>query len=187
MGERIIGVLTLKPAVYREIADDTNATLTAGIIVAIVALFVGLAGGIVTAVTRELNTGQALLVGSISAIIQVIASMLGWTLGGFLNAFVATKLFNGDTDTGEMMRVFGFASIFQVIGVIPIIGGLIGAILSIIGNVIGIREAAEFTTGKAIGTALISGIIVLIFVFALTALVMSVVFIGIGIGIQTPQ
>ena len=53
MGEQIIGVLTLKPAVYREIADDTNATLTAGIIVAIVALFVGLAGGIVTAVTRH--------------------------------------------------------------------------------------------------------------------------------------
>jgi hypothetical protein len=52
------------------------------------------------------------------------------------------------------------------------------AILSIIGNVIGIREAAEFDTTKAILTAIIAGVIVFIVVAVLTGLFVGIALVG---------
>ena len=77
---------------------------------------------------------------------------------------VAKTFFQGKTNTGEMLRVTGFTYVFQILGVIPVVGGLVGAILSIIGNIIGVREAAEFDTTKAILTSIIAGVIAFIIV-----------------------
>ena len=43
----IMGVITLKAATYRQIADYPNATQSAGIIVAVVALITGFINGLV--------------------------------------------------------------------------------------------------------------------------------------------
>jgi hypothetical protein len=85
-------------------------------------------------------------------------------------AFVAKQL-DGKTSTSEMLRVTGYVSVFGVVSVlnifrlIPLLGCLTGLIslvvslLYLIGYMIGVREAAEFTTGKAIITAVVAVVV----------------------------
>ena len=162
MMDRLMGILTLKPAVYKEVAEDRTATTTAAIIVIGVSLVVGIING--------------LLAGSSGAIIGTIISTLiltpiSWFLNAWLLAFVAKSFFQGDTDTGEMLRVTGFAAIFRLVGVIPLIGWLIALVLGIIANIIGIREAANLDNTKAILTAIIAAVIAFVVVAILTVII----------------
>jgi hypothetical protein len=171
---RLIGVITLKAPVYREIADDTTATTEAGIIVVVVSLIVGIIGAFVGVGVPGVTTNpevSTVSIAIVAAITGLIASVLGWLVGGWVTAFVARQFFQGKTDTGEMLRVFGYTRIFSLFGIVPIIGGIIGAILGIIGNIIGIREAAEFDTTKAILTAIIAGIIVFFLVVIVAGII----------------
>ncbi len=170
MLDRIIGVVTLKAPVYRQIADDQTATSQAAIIVIIATLVRGFFQGLVT--TTSSGTVQVNVVGAIlGAIVTVIVGLIAWVFSAWVLAFVAQRL-DGKTDTSEMMRVTGFVQVFSVVAVLnilvaisPMLGcitGLIGlavGILSLIGYLIGVREAAEFTTGKAVVAAIIAAIV----------------------------
>ena len=148
---RLSGIVTFKAPVYKEVAEDKTATQSAAIIVVAVAVIAGIVGGL-------LGGGRSFVV---RALITLVSQLVGWGLGSWLLAFVAKQFFKGDTDTGEMLRVTGFTSIFNLIAIIPVLG-IIGSILQIVANVIGIREAAGFSTQNAILTAIIAGVIVFI-------------------------
>lgn len=175
--DRIMGVLTLKAPVYRQIADDQNATTTAGIIVVVVALLQGILGAaIIGALGAQLPQapGLAASLNPITfAIRTIISAILGWLIVSWVFAFVSKTFFGGKTNTGEMLRVFGYTQVFAIIGIIPCLG-IIGWILSIIGAIIGIREASEFDTTKAILTGII-GFVVLIIVGAIIGIVLAAV------------
>lgn len=187
---RIMGILTLKAPVYRQIAEDANATQPAGIIVAVIALLAGFARGLVNI---DPSTGQAMapnfVAAIIAAVLAVVFALIGWFVSAWVLAFVA-KWFGGKTNTQEMLRVTGFVEIFSIVGVLaalalitPVlacIAGLVGfvvAILKLVGYIIGVREAAEFTTGNAVITAIVAAIVnFLIVVFvggAITAVVVG--------------
>ena len=68
-----------------------------------------------------------------------------------------------------MLRVTGHTAVFQILGVIPVIG-IIGGILQAVANVIGVREAAGFDTTKAVLTVVIEFIIV----FIVTAIIAAI-------------
>ncbi|MCC7162885.1 MAG: YIP1 family protein [Anaerolineae bacterium] len=162
--DRIMGVLTLKAPVYRQIAEDSNATSTAAIIVAVVSLISGVVGAIVVS---TIGNQLPATPGGISptnpimyAIQTIVLGFIGWGVGSWVMGFVGNML-GGKTNTGEMLRVFGFASIFNLLGIIPCLG-LIGWILGIIATVIGIREAAEVSTGKAVAIGVIGFVAILI-------------------------
>ena len=98
-------------------------------------------------------------------------------MGAWALAFVAKSFFKGQTETANMLRVTGFTSVFAIVtyvlGLIPCvgaIGALIGSVLQILGNIIGIREAAGFDTTKAILTAIIAGVVVFFIVSILAAI-----------------
>jgi hypothetical protein len=162
--DRIMGVLTLKAPTYREIAEDPNATTTAGIIVVVFALI----GGILNALIGGLVGAPA---GNIlaTALYVVIAAIVGWFVVSWVMAFVAKSFFGGKTSTGEMLRVFGYANVFQILNIIPICGTIIGFVLSIIAAVIGIREASEVSTGKAIAIGIVGIIAYFIVAFIVGA------------------
>ncbi|MBI4785641.1 MAG: YIP1 family protein [Chloroflexi bacterium] len=163
MLDRLMGVITLKPAVYREIAHDQNATGQAAIIVVVMALFSGIVGAIVlAAMSSSLPPGTAIGSPVGSAIRTIITAIISWLIGAWVIAFVSKTFFGGKTDTGEMLRVFGFTQIFQVIAIVPCIGTIVALVLSLIGAVIGIREASEFDTTKAILTGIVAFVILLI-------------------------
>ncbi|MCX7840876.1 MAG: YIP1 family protein, partial [Anaerolineae bacterium] len=106
-----------------------------------------------------------------TAISTVINTIIGWLIVSAVFAFVANAL-GGKTNTGEMLRVFGYTQIFQVLNIIPCLGAIAALVLSIIGAIIGIREAAEFSTGKAVLTGVI-GLVILFIVGMVVGLILS--------------
>lgn len=170
--ERILGVITFKAPVYKEIAEDQNATTTAAIIVVVMAIF----GGVLAAIAVGL-AGAGLPAGASAgspirvAISTVINAIIGWLIGSAVFAFVANAL-GGRTNTGEMLRVFGYTQIFQVLNIIPCLGAIAALILSVIGAIIGIREAGEFSTGKAVLTGVI-GLVILFIISMVVGLILA--------------
>lgn len=174
--DRIMGVITLKAPVYRQIADDPAATKTAAIIVAIISIVRGFSEGLIK---LDPNTGlfsTDFVRGVIGAVVIGALGFIGWAVGSWILAFVA-KMLGGKTNTQEMMRVTGYVAVFGIVSVLillvaflPVLGCLVGlmsfiiGILSIIGYVIGVREAAEFSTGKAIIAAIVAAVVNLIIV-----------------------
>ncbi len=166
MLDRIMGVITLKAPVYRQIADDTTATGQAATIVIIVTLIQGFFNGLVG------QDGSVSIVGAIiGAIVTVCVGLLAWLVSAWILAAVA-KALGGKTDTGEMLRVTGYVDIFNLVAILNVavlvssalscITGLLGiviGILALIGYVIGVREAAEFDTTKAIIAAIVAALI----------------------------
>ncbi len=175
--DRIMGVLTLKAPTYREIADDPNATTPAAIIVVVVALIQAVIGAVVlNALGPSLpqTPGLASSLNPVTfAIRTVVTAIIGWFIASWVFAFVSKTFFGGKTNTSEMLRVFGFTQIFEIIGIIPCLG-IIGVILAIIGAIIGIREASEFDTTKAILTGIVGFIAILIVSFIITAILAAV-------------
>jgi len=158
MMERIVGVVTLKADVYKAIAEDPAATTEAWIIFIVVTAVTAFIGGIGSNVIWPVIVG--LIVGAIS--LFATAWVLAWVAGKF----------GGKTNMAEMLRVTGYTSVFGIIGVLNILGvispvllclttpiQLLVLVLRIIGFVIGVREAAEFTTTNAIITAVIAAIV----------------------------
>ncbi|MBI5034591.1 MAG: YIP1 family protein [Chloroflexi bacterium] len=183
MLDRIMGVVTLKAPVYRGIADDQSATSQAGIIVVIVSLISGFFSGLVSVNTQTGATSVNIVGAVISAIVGLIFGLIAWVVAAWVLQFVA-KMLGGKTDTGEMMRVTGYVQIFGLVSILNVLAlagtalscvtGLLGfvvAILSLIGYIIGVREAAEFSTGNAVITAVIAAIVNFIIIAIPTAIV----------------
>lgn len=157
--DRIIGVLKLDVPTYESIERDRNALTQALTVVAIAAVASGI-GGI-----REDGIG-GLIGGLISAIV-------GWIIFSFVAYFVGTRLIPGQNTVatpGELLRTMGFAqapgvlAIFGLLGVIgaPIV--FIGAIWGLVTAIVGLKTALEMSTGRAIATGIIAGIVSLIVV-----------------------
>jgi hypothetical protein len=166
MIDRIVRATRLDWTVFREIAEDENATKEAAIIVLIVTFLAALggAGGLLIA---RVGAGTAILGFFVDWLVNGV--LIGWIGWAILTYFVGSILFKGTSDIPEMMRVLGYASaprLLGLLGFIPCVGwifALAGWVLSLIAGIIAVREAQEFETGHAIITVVISwGIAVVI-------------------------
>ena len=101
----------------------------------------------------------------------VVSAVAGWVVWAVTTSFIGTKVFKGTTDTGEMLRVLGFAQAPRVIGLIPFLGP-VAAIWVLVASVVAIREGLEVDTPRAIGTA-IGGWLVWILLQQTTSVVLS--------------
>ena len=176
---RLIGVVTLKRAIYREIAEDPAATMQAGIIVVVVALVVGAVGYF-----SQYNTSLPGLPPTTPSLGRAIGLAIGelivWAAGAFVIAQVARYMFRANTNTNEMLRVFGYTRIFQILFILGVFSGVLaavvsiaGMVLSIIGSIIGIREAGEITTSRAVITGVFAIVLVSMLVAFFTAFVLN--------------
>jgi hypothetical protein len=193
MINQLMGVITLKAPTYRQIADDKNLTTMAAIIVVVSTLIAGFFQGLVSVAadgTSVINVGAAV----VAAIVGVIVGLIGWVIGAWVLAFVAKTFFQGKTDTGEMLRVTGYVHVFNLVGVLSILGaiatpllclvgivGFVAAILRLIGYVIGVREAAEFSTVNAIITAVIAAVVEFIIVAVIGGAILLAVAAAVGV------
>ncbi len=194
MMDRIMGVIQLKTPVYRQIADDTTATGQAAMIVVVVTLIAGFFQGLVSVDIQTGATSVSIVGAIVGAIVGLILGLIGWYVGAWILAFVA-KQFQGKTDTNEMLRVTGFVHVFNLVSVLsvltlitPLLGcitglvGVVAAILRLIGYVIGVREAGEFSTGNAIITAIIAAIVEFIIVVVIGGTILGAILLAVGIG-----
>ncbi len=160
MIERIIGVFRLDAGTFEQVEHDESAMSQAAMIVLAVAVASGI-GGLIGALIGDGNAIMA-FVGS------VIAAFVGWLVWSAAVYFVGTSFFEGQADMGEMLRVVGFAYAPQLLGIfvfIPCIGWLIslaGWVWSLAAMVVAIREGLDVDTGKAIITAIIGWVVVVV-------------------------
>lgn len=171
---RVTGILMLRVSTYREIADDPNATRPAMWIVAVISFIIGAVSGLVR--TDPNNPTQLEPFDPLSvltyALIGLAFGLIAWFVGAWVLAFVA-RWFGGKTNTKEMLRVTGFVELFALVNVLSLVTLLLPAltfvtgivlfivsILRLLGYIVGIREASEFSTGNAIVTAIFAAIVV---------------------------
>jgi len=163
MFERIMGIVTLKSPTYKAVAEDENLTQEAMMIVIVVAVLNGLVGGVLA----QMVAGGSIASGLLRSMVSIVFGLITWYVSAVLLAVVA-KAFGGKTNTNEMLRVTGYVYVFNLVSLLVVLSfiapvflcltgivGLVALVLSLIGYVIGIREAAEFSTGNAVVTALI--------------------------------
>jgi hypothetical protein len=164
---RIIGVFKLDVGTFEAIEHDPNATSQAALIVAIVALLsaFGSAFGAVFS-----NSG--FFSNFISALIW---TFLGWLVWSVISYFVGVNFFGGQATLDEMLRVIGFAYAPQMLAIIPCIGGLVGAIWSLVAGFIAVRQGLDVDDLKAFLTIVIG-----FGVYIAGSILISIVFGGIG-------
>ncbi len=153
---RIIGVFKLDPKTFEEIEHNTGLTLPAGIIVIIVALIGGLGNGLFNSL---LGGDRTFGKGFISSLIGVI---VGWLIWSVVTWFVGTRLFKGQADVGEMLRVIGFAYSPLLLSIIPCIGGVIGLIWALAAGFIAVRQGLDLDNTKSFLTIGVGAILYVI-------------------------
>jgi hypothetical protein len=150
---------------YEEVEADSGATVQALLVVVMASLSAGIGHGI-----TGLIKGGASGIGFffINLVTGAIGSLIAWFIFALLCFWLGTTLFKGpDTKSslGELLRVLGFAdspALLNLFTFIPFIGPIIPfvtMIWTIIAAVVGVRQACDFTTGRAVGTVLVAAII----------------------------
>ena len=150
MINRMVRASQLDNDVYEEVERDVDATSQAALVVAIVAVATGI--------------GRLRQDGIGGLILGIIAGFVGWVVWSAVTYWVGKTIFktpNTRVTLGEMLRTIGFArspGVLNVLGFIPVLGEIVlvvTGIWSLITGVIAIRQAMDFSTGRAIGTALV--------------------------------
>lgn len=150
--ERMMGAAALNIATYEEVEHDRTATLQAAGVVALVA---------VASVIGAMGSGTEGMVGAL------VGALASWAVWSAVTYYVGTRMFGGTADWGEMARTIGFAQtpgLLAIFAFIPILGWLIrivAALWMLACVIVAIRQALDFTTGRAIGTAVL-GFVVLV-------------------------
>jgi hypothetical protein len=144
----------LEEAVYEEIERDENANTQAAIIVVVTSLAAGL--------------GAFAAVGIGGLIFGTIFGLLGWLAYAYMTFLIGTRLLAGpDTHSswGEVARTVGFASsprVLLVLGGLPLLGGIITLLVGLwilAATVVALRSALDFSTGRAIATAILGWLV----------------------------
>ena len=174
---RMLRAAKLEPQLYEEVEADNTGTGQALLVVVLVALASGIGAGISTL----MKGGSGSIVGFVSSLAWgVIGSLIVWFIFSLLCFWLGTSFFKGPetkSTLGELLRTLGFAytpDLLNIFSFIPFIGPIIPFatfIWTIIASVIAVRQACDFTTGKAVGTVIVAAIIPLIIMVLLALLV----------------
>jgi hypothetical protein len=156
--ERMIAAAKLDAQLYEEVEADADATSQAALVVGItaVASAIGGAGG-----------GAAGFFGGL------VAAFVGWLVWSGVTYLIGDKLLGGTATWGELLRTIGFAQspgVFYALAIVPLLGGLVRLAVMVwllVAGVIAIRQALDFSTGKAIFTAVLGWLVMALLAMAL--------------------
>jgi hypothetical protein len=151
--DRAIAAAKLDVTAYEEVEADTTAT--------------GQAAGLVliSAIAQAIGVSDKGAVGIVGAL---LGALLGWVIWSGVTYLIGAKVFNGTATMGELLRTLGFAQapgVLYVIGVVPLLGWLVSAVVAIwilIAGIIAIRQALDISTGKAVGVAILGWLALII-------------------------
>jgi hypothetical protein len=151
--ERAIGAARLDNSTYEEVEADRGATGQAATVVAIAA---------VASAIGSVGEGSTGVIGAL------IGGIVGWLIWSGITYLIGTMFFGGTADWGELLRTLGFAQapgVLNVLGFIPLLGGLVRfavAIWLLVAGIVAIRQALDISTGKAILVAVIGWLAIFI-------------------------
>ena len=177
--ERMIRAAKLDVSLYEEVERDPTATNQALLVVVIASVCSGIGSGV-----GSLIVGLGAMELMIGLVAGAILALIGWFIWSFITYFIGTRLFKGpetEATYGELLRCIGFSnspSILGILSFIPLVGGLISFVVSIwslIAMVIAVRQALDFTTGRAIITCIV-GWIVMVAIITAAGLLIAIPF-----------
>jgi hypothetical protein len=159
---RMMAAAKLETAVYEEVEHDASATGQAAIVVGIVAVCAAIGSA----------TG-----GAGEAFGAVVGAYLGWLVWAGVTYLIGDKLLGGTATWGELLRTLGFAQspgVLYILGIIPLLGWL--AVFAVwlwllVAGIIAIRQALDFSTGKAVLTAVLGMLAYIVVALAIAAVV----------------
>ena len=151
--DRMKGAALLDNATYEEVEADTTATGQAAVVVVLgaIASGIGMAGG-----------------GPGGIIAGVLGSLIGWVLWAGITYLIGDKVLGGTATWGELLRTLGFAQAPRVLAVLGLIPGLRWIVAAAIGvwllitGLVALRQALDFSTGKAVATAVLGWLAMMI-------------------------
>ncbi len=162
--ERMIGAATLDVHTYEEVEADTTATTQAMVVVVLSSIAQGIG---------FLTQG-----GVLGFVVGAVGALIGWFIWAFLVYIIGTKVLpepQTRSDLGELLRTTGFSAspgLLRVLGVIPLVGGIIILAVSVwmlVAMIIAVRQALDYqSTGRAVGVCLIGW-----FIFVVIMLMIS--------------
>lgn len=182
MLERILGVFKLDVATFELIEHDESATTQAAIVVGLVGLLsaIGAAIGAVVANNALSTIGSQLgsdfelpmaipTLSPVGAFLNaLIGAFVAWLLWSALTYFIGTRLFEGQANMGEMLRVIGYAQaprLLSVLGFIPCIGALLslaGWLWALVATFVAVRQGLDIDNGKTALTVILSFVVVIV-------------------------
>jgi hypothetical protein len=177
-----MGVLKLDVPTFEAIENDPSATTQAAIIVAVVGVLSAIGAAIgATAANSALSSLQSQLgsefqipldIPTLSPLAAGLNALVGafvaWLLWSFLTYFIGTRLFDGEADLNEMLRVVGYGQVPRLLSIfafIPCIGailGFVGWVWALVATFIGIRQGLDIDNGKTFLTVAISFVVVIL-------------------------
>ncbi len=150
--DRMVGAARLDIHVYEDVEADMDATSQAALVVGIVAIASAIGGA---------GAGG---VGVIGGLVSAFAAWLVWAGVTYV---IGDKLLGGTATWGELLRTIGFAQapgVLYVLAVVPILGSVVYPVVWIwllVATIVAIRQALDFSTGKAIVTAVLGTVVML--------------------------
>lgn len=148
--DRMRGAASLDIHTYEEVEADTSATGQAAIVVVIVAIASAIGG---------VGSGAEGVLGGL------ISALLGWLAWAGITYVVGDKLFGGTATWGEMLRTLGFAQspgVLYILAVLPLVGWIVRLFVGLwilVAGIVAIRQALDFSTGKAVLTAIVGWLV----------------------------
>ena len=151
--ERMMGAARLDAATYEEVEHDGSATGQAAIVVIVVAIASAIG---------------ALGEGGMGPIGALVGALIGWVVWSGITYLIGDKLLGGTASWGELLRTLGFAQspgVLYVLGIVPLLGGFVRFVVGLwilVAGVIAIRQALDFSTGKAILTVVLGWVAMMV-------------------------
>ncbi len=168
LADRIIGAFTFRRGIYAEVEKDTTFTSTAWLLVVVVG-FLNQLGS---------NASPNLVSWLGGAIVGTLFAVAGFALAAAVISWVGRGLFKARVTFEELVRTLGLAYVWNVVGVIGVLAGLIAvlgcvlapvmivaAILLIVAWFMAAKEALDLGWGETIITVIVGWIVMMAIMF----------------------
>ena len=175
--KRMLRASKLEVSLYEEVEADTTANSQALIAVVIVSLATAIGTGIGALATKgALGFLWGLLAG-------LVGSLVGWLAWSYLTYILGTTVLKGPHTSatwGELLRTIGFAhspGVLRIFSFIPFVGGIISfgaSIWFLIAGVIGVRQALDISTGRALVVCIVGWLVYLVIILLISLLMVGV-------------
>lgn len=116
--DRIVGAFTFRREVYAEVERDSSFTSTAWLLVLAVS-FLNQLGS---------HASRNLLSWILGAIVGTVFVVIGFALGALVISWVGKAVFNAEVTFDELVRTLGLAYVWNVVGFIGVVAGIIPAL-----------------------------------------------------------
>ncbi len=177
--QNMISAAKLDTNFFSAVEHDESKNQEALTVVIIAAIASALGNGILGIFANGIMSG---LFGAVFGLVMILAGYYIWS---YLAFYIGTKFFGGEADVGEVLRTFGYSyspQVLSILAFIPCVGWAIAmaaGIWSLVAGVVALREAMDFDTGKAILTAIIAWIIMVV-LFAIVSMILGIGAFGAG-------